>query len=59
MKKDTLRTLLFLRGNQGVLENLLEEANLGRIDSEVERTKAAKAAKKAKVGDGAGGGGGP
>ena len=54
MKKDTLRTLLFLRGNQGVLENLLEEANLGRIDSEVERTKAAKAAKKAKVGDGGG-----
>ena len=39
MKKETLRLLLFLRGNQDILDQLVQEVNAARVDTEVTGNK--------------------
>ena len=39
MKKETLRLLLFLRGNQDILDQLVQEVNAARVDAEVTGNK--------------------
>ena len=42
MKKDTLRLLLFLRGNNDILGELVREANETRLNAGVQAAKRAK-----------------
>jgi hypothetical protein len=43
MKKETLRLLLFLRGNQEILNQLVEEVNAARVGAEVGENRAKRA----------------